>query len=778
MAEQISVFRILYTVDLADAQREMMSMQQRIIDQETTILRLSRAAAGVRDPMQKMADSQKNVGYEVEKVTKITKDNNKEIDKSVTHFNRQNASMLKMIGSAIKWAVVFTVIYGVLRQIMSAIQGMITAVVELDQALGDIGVTLVDAGVNIDDTLVVFRDAIQTYAEDSRESIVDIAKSLFILKQAGLSTSQALVGFSGIMDLVTGGLGNTTEIAELTAGIFNTMGNSIKGATTDEEKLKVITDALAYVFTKEQVTIQQLKDGLSYLAPSAGIVSDSFQDLTVMIGFLNTEMLKGSKAGRLTSTSMMDILSDTKKLAEQLGITFDPDKPLSYLDTIKQIRDTLGIVSDKKIPIKSSSILEDLFGKRSSRPVLLLVQHFDLLREKIQLSKDGMIDFAFIIKSIRMDTIESRSKELQNSWKNFVVSFSEAFKPSKEYAQNLRDMSNSLDRNKDKALELGLALRYAFDLKNLKPKIGKPQNPLDFFDMGKGAFGMADFLDFIIKGKEKAKKEVELKKEEVKILAEAEKIEEELKKIETERTSTIEKRLGYELKLIDLIVNQELSVREKLGETEEDIARANLEAVKAKIGLLNPEEQIMELARARFNIENAILDTYNKQKSAVSGNLDVLSRLLKEREGFSFNKESTDELIQYTLGKKSYKELTPETQKQFSQYFPKEAQVQETTKKLTEAGFLVEPEVAKGRVGEGMGRVVSKAEGIAREIANIVIHQRNLNEIEIGGVKIIVTPAMTVEDIGKMAQKAIEQAYRDNQSVIKRLSNKGIEDYK
>jgi TP901 family phage tail tape measure protein len=784
-----SIFRILYVAEYSQAETAINQMQTRITQQEATIRKLSSAQGTVTQQTGQLGTAMGKTGIAIDNVNKVSSE-------LPAHMNRVGASFGQMVISGLKWAIVFTVLYSAIRAIVGVVQDAIGTFVKLDQSLKDIASVGTVAGAGMEEALNMFRKAIVSYASDSRESITDISKSIYVLQQAGISASDSMSGFAAVMDLVTATMGNVTEVTEMVAGVYNTLSSNIEGATTAEEKFRAIADILAYTIQKEQVTIGQMVQGLSYIAPEASTLTDSFSDLATMVGFLNTHMLKGSKAGMLTSQALQQIVKNSEKLAQILGITFDPNKPINFLDTVGKIREAIGETA--KLTFAQRGAIADIFQTRGARPILLMIQGWDELQAKIKAAQTESVGFAEAMKEIRMDTIESRAKELANSMRSWVSIFVEALRPANETADTLKRWSEELDKAIDKAEEWGLTIRWL----SKQPLAARGQqfaNWLfpDVTNVG-GATPIEQTMtlaDYLKSQKGSAKEVLDIRKQQVEYEKAIGEYVQEQNEFLTNQSKLAEDRLNFELKLVDIVLEHELSTMKIIGKTDEEIAQKRIEFLEATSNLRSSEEQVVEVVKARLQLEDAVLGKITEQKKAYE---DQLQAIDKNAEAITILLESgakgAEDVVKYLMGMLEFNKLSKEQQQMAMEIEPGMVGKEKVRQLLTERGLMpqepqypqpqYQPELPSGMfpflppsVIEGRPELVSRAEAIAKEIANITIQQKVESAINIGGVTIEVQPGMSAENLGNLVKEALERVYRDRQSIIKKLTDEGLSNY-
>jgi len=639
-------------------------------------------------------------------------------------FGTVDTTTLKLIANGVKLALAFRLLYGVLNAVSTFVTSNIKAWTDLDDTMARVKTVTRDTGEGMSTIMRIFAKEVQSYAMDSRESISDIGSVLYWLGTAGLNTQEQLGGLAPVMDLVTGTMGNTQEIARLMAGTFNTLGDTVEGATSTQDKFRKMSDIMAYTFSKEEMELSDLAAALQYVAGDAKNVGLNFTELVTVIGFLNTHLLKGSKSGMSLSQAFVQILKNSEKLANKLGVTFEKDQPYVFLDVMDKIVGALEKIGINSA--RSQTILSSIFGARSIRPIQRMVAHWDDLKESIKNAGVESVGFAEKLKEIRMDTINAQTARMNNIIQVSAQNFLSAAVGAGDFVDALKKLNAGLKETPDYASRAGIVLRQF--IKETSGRQTTISSPAGF------AIMLAkSMIDSIKLTKEQRKLAEETLKERTTGLKMVTDFDERSQKVsidyEKERQEALRNTLEVmkvmgaseiavlqqELSLTEQILDEDnrsleqVKIKNKLYETTlnyiEDIANtemehsldmsriagaSDIEIAKEKLKyarqLDDPLTRQKETMLARNEVERAYLEMLVDEKSKVGSNLDILTKLLKLSKDLGQG-DVAKELVQYTLGKKTYQDLSSDAQGKFAKYFPQEAKVQEITKGLGELGI-------------------------------------------------------------------------------------------
>ena len=88
------------------------------------------------------------------------------------------------------------------------------------------------------------------------------------------------------------------------------------------------------------------------------------------------------------------------------------------------------------------------------------------------------------------------------------------------------------------------------------------------------------------------------------------------------------------------------------------------------------------------------------------------------------------------------------------------------------------PPYGTGLTGARKPEWIKTALNVAEQIASITVQQDIKNAINIGGVSVNVTPAMSAEAFKQLIGEELEKVLREKKPFIQKLVNSNLEDYK
>ena len=335
-----------------------------------------------------------------------------------------------MLKTTALWAVGWNLMYGAIRAVTSTLRLGVSGFVNLESAMARIATVTTTTNRSLRETTKIQRDLILATANRLPTSLDATSEALFKLSTASLDAYEASVALTPVMELTAAtakDLSNQTELAgstaKIVAGIYNTYGDALGASLSPAEKFAKISQVLFKTFSKQQVELDELTQGLQFSVGAASQAGIPFEELAAILGVLNTQMQKSGRAGRGFQRSMSVMLKDTEKLSRQFGIAFDPEKPINFLEVIRQIRTQIVAQGGS---VESLGGTYDTFGLRGAPNLLGIIQGFDKLEEQIALNKSS-VDLLGNAVALRTNTIQGQFLLLKNTWQTTAASFLETF---------------------------------------------------------------------------------------------------------------------------------------------------------------------------------------------------------------------------------------------------------------------------------------------------------------------------------------------------------------
>ena len=208
----------------------------------------------------------------------------------------------------------------------------------------------------------------------------------------------------------------------------------------------------------QDVQLQELTESYTKFAPYVSGLSDDFTEIITTLGFLNTRLLRGGRTGRLTGRAILQLTKNSSKLADVFNITFDPNKPIKFLEVIEKI--SSQIKTQGKITAQQGQQIQDVFATRAGIAVRLLIDNFDELKQQIQRAREEADEFAKRMRAIREETTRAQFGRLKNILAVLSHEFLNNALAGMTLGQALKNMNDNLEDNREGFRQAGREIGY------------------------------------------------------------------------------------------------------------------------------------------------------------------------------------------------------------------------------------------------------------------------------------------------------------------------------
>lgn len=202
-------------------------------------------------------------------------------------------------------------------------------------------------------------------------SATDSAEAFQYMAMAGWNTKSMLDGIDGIMNLSAADGLDLATTSDIVTDALTAFGLSAKDSTH-------FADVLATASSSANTNVSMLGESFKYVAPLAGSMNYSVEDVSLALGLMANASVKGSMAGTSLKTALSNLASPTKSMASEmskLGISMTDSNgnALGLRDIIIQLREKFGKLSETEKAATAST----LFGKEAMSGMLAIINASD-----------------------------------------------------------------------------------------------------------------------------------------------------------------------------------------------------------------------------------------------------------------------------------------------------------------------------------------------------------------------------------------------------------------
>ncbi len=221
-------------------------------------------------------------------------------------------------------------------------------------------------------------DALQSLTDKAKEmgaktkfSASESAQALQYMSMAGWDTESMLNGIDGIMSLAAADGLDLATTSDIVTDALTAFGMQASDSSH-------FADVLAKASSSANTNVSMLGESFKYVAPLAGTMGYTAEDVSVALGLMANASVKGSMAGTSLKTALSNLASPTQAMAEvmsEYGISISDAQgnALPLIDVLKQLREKFGGLSETEQAAAAST----LFGKEAMSGMLAIINASD-----------------------------------------------------------------------------------------------------------------------------------------------------------------------------------------------------------------------------------------------------------------------------------------------------------------------------------------------------------------------------------------------------------------
>jgi phage-related minor tail protein len=323
-------------------------------------------------------------------------------------------------------------------------------------------------------------------------SATEAGQAFEYMALAGWKAEDMTAGISGIMSLAAASGEDLATVSDIVTDALTAFGQSAEDAGH-------FADVLAAASSNANTTVSMMGESFKYVAPLAGSLGYSVDDVAIALGLMANSGIKASQAGTSLRTILTNLASPSDKVAkamELVGVSLEDGEGnmLSFRDVLTQLREGFGQI---KIPMDEfqksveeldrqleagevtqegydESLLElmdraygaegamkaqaaaAIGGQRGLSALLAMVNASDADLEKLTTAIDGSAGSAQTMAEVMQDNLAGQLTILMSQLQELAISIGETLMPSimgiVEKIQGFVDWLNSLDEGTKKTI--------------------------------------------------------------------------------------------------------------------------------------------------------------------------------------------------------------------------------------------------------------------------------------------------------------------------------------
>lgn len=360
----------------------------------------------------------------------------KKVGDEATSLNSKLANAAKGFGKfavkAIGWA----------STAVSAIGGYVTKVgADFESAMSEVSAISGATGAELD----ALTQKAKEMGASTKFSASESAEAFKYMAMAGWETSDMLDGISGVMNLAAASGEDLAEVSDIVTDAITAFGLQASDSAH-------FADVLAAASNSANTNVAMLGGSFKYVAPVAGALGYSIEDVSVALGAMANSGIKAEMAGRSLRLMLSRLASptqDVEEAFEQLGLSASEAltnadgsmKPLS--ETIEILRGSMSGLDEAT----KASVASGIAGTEAMSGLLAIVNSSDADFEKLTESIANADGTAQRMAETMEDNLEGAITIMKSAVEGFGISIYETFSvKAKDGVKTLTDYISRLQK--------------------------------------------------------------------------------------------------------------------------------------------------------------------------------------------------------------------------------------------------------------------------------------------------------------------------------------------
>ena len=203
-----------------------------------------------------------------------------------------------------------------IKAAVNKLKDFVTQTIEVGKAF-DTSMSKVGAisGATAED-MELLRDKAKEMGSSTKFTASEAADAMNYMAMAGWKTEDMLGGIDGIMNLAAASGSDLATTSDIVTDALTAMGYSAKDSGE-------LADVMAAASSNANTNVELLGESFKYVAPVAGSMGSSMEDLSIALGLMANSGIKGSQAGNSLKNGLVNLVKPTEQQTiamEKLGL--------------------------------------------------------------------------------------------------------------------------------------------------------------------------------------------------------------------------------------------------------------------------------------------------------------------------------------------------------------------------------------------------------------------------------------------------------------------------
>lgn len=268
------------------------------------------------------------------------------------------------------------------------------------------------------------REKAKEMGEATKFTATEAAEAFNYMAMAGWETEQMLDGIEGIMNLAAASGEDFATTSDIVTDALTALGYAAGDAGQ-------LADVMAAASANANTNVSLMGSTFQYVAPIAGTLGYSMEDLSVAIGLMANSGIKGTKAGTALRSMFTRLAALPKAAAEEMGrlgisITDASGKAKPLMKTIGELRNKFKGLSKEQ----QTAAAKNIAGTTAMSGFLSIVNASEKDLKKLTKAVKNSSGAAIEMSEIALDNLSGDLTLLDSQLEGVKINLTEKLTPS------------------------------------------------------------------------------------------------------------------------------------------------------------------------------------------------------------------------------------------------------------------------------------------------------------------------------------------------------------
>lgn len=249
------------------------------------------------------------------------------------------------------------------------------------------------------------------------------AQAFGYMAMAGWKPEQMEAGIDGVINLAAASGESIASVSDIVTDAMTAFGLSADKSTH-------FADVLAQSAASSNTNVGMLGESFKYIAPLAGAMGYSIEDVGIALGLMANAGVKGSMAGTSLRTAISNLAAPTDQMATAmekygLSLTDENGNMKSLAEVMENTRESLrGLSEDEQ-----AAAVKTIFGKNAMSGMLAIINASDEDYQNLTRSINNADGAAERMADTMLDNMQGSLTLLSSQWNQVQTSFGTRLAP-------------------------------------------------------------------------------------------------------------------------------------------------------------------------------------------------------------------------------------------------------------------------------------------------------------------------------------------------------------